>query len=276
MADRSTTDSGPEKSEFKLRDSIEDWVEGVVDLIQVYLRTIFWLGAPPIGVNLLRAPRWHLRKMMRLSSSRQLEEYSRPAVFFSISYIIMLFTFKYSYHIYGNPNENEAGEIFFGELVEGVAGLKIESIIVSLFPAILVLALMVWSTQAAIQLFRAELDLAVFRRNYSYAMGNVFLACGVIALTGPQLAAPPTGEVQWLSLLPAIALVLFARGVILPMRALHFNNRRAGRREVVARGLAHTIAIVIFLIGLGVTFDVLRRVSAVPPGIEGIVRPQAR
>lgn len=205
---------------FEYRTKIEGWFEGLFDTFESYIRSVLFLN-------------FRLRKSVWLLSSTKevLPEFSSPAVFFVISYLIMCFLIR---------DVDFTDPVFGWDLsqrlhVLGVLGaakkVDIDALMVYLLPAILLLFVFVYPSRWLLSLGGDNGHIPLLRRNYAFMLGGCFLTVGFMCGGYEHLVKPLAQRSWWLGLPVHILTLLPLIGAIVPSVAIqHIRTQNLERR----------------------------------------------
>ena len=127
--------------------------------------------------------------------------------------------------------------------------IKVETFVVSLFPAIIILLFFVIIATAVLRIAGDDLDAKLIRRNYSFFLGSSFLLIGTLS-GGYHYVVKPVAAVSWWAGLPIhILTMLPMAGAICSMMAIQYIGLPT-KRQFFFRW----IAIMIPLIGIYLLF----------------------
>lgn len=156
------------KTSFEFRDKLESWVEGIIDTLAAYLKTVFLFNLRPFESKHILTGRDEGRG-----------ELTQPGVFMLISYFAMALLLRdvdFNDPVFAF---NLARLLDVLGLLNAAKSLSVENIIVGVLPAIGLLFFFVYLSGGVLRLFGEQVAPATLRRRYSYFLGNVFLLVGV-------------------------------------------------------------------------------------------------
>jgi hypothetical protein len=161
------------KADFPFRDKLESWVEGILDTVEVYFRTVYHL-CKFVFTNVIRN---------RPLSDEEFENYTftRPGFFMILSYFIMSFLLKdIDFSIKGVSVIDYSKLLSIKNALEAARTLKIEVILINVIPAIGILILFVFISTCILKYYGENPDIRLLRNQYSYMLGCLFIGFGLI------------------------------------------------------------------------------------------------
>lgn len=220
-------------SDFDFRNKMEGWIEGILDVVQIYLWTVFQINLHPI-------------KSMRIfSSTDDAAEMSRPSIYFVLSYLMMCFLIRdvnFSDPIFSVDIAKSLGAL---GVLDAAKTIKVDNLVVSLFPAIIILLFFVTIAASVLRIAGDDLDPKLIRRNYSFSLGSIFLTIGTIC-GGYHYLVKPVAQVSWWAGLPIHVLTMLPMlSAINSMLAIQYIGSPSSRGFFL-----RWIAIMIPLIGI--------------------------
>ena len=224
-------------ADFKYRDSVEGWVEGIFDSLDAFLRTVLLLNLRP------------MRMLLRLATTDgEIPELSRPSSYLVAAYIVMsLLIVRVDFT---DPffSINLAARLDVLGVLNAAKSLKPEALVLSIFPAVGLLFAFVYISQAVLRALGDPLDTNLLRRNYSYMLGSSFLCIGVTSGGYQLLVKPLLARSWWLGLPVHLATVLSLVGVIVPQLAIQLSENGATQAKPLARLVATIVPLVVLMI----------------------------
>lgn len=220
-------------TKFDYQEKLEGWVEGIVDLLQAYIWTV------------ARLTRYPFRSTLRFASTDALQEFISPAVYFILSYIVMCFLIQ---------DVDFSDRFFFVDIADrldafGVLNaaktIKVEALITSIFPAIILLIFFVLIATSILRLTDDTIDPHLIRRNYSFVLGGAFLTIGSVSGGYHYLVKPIAAYSWWLGLPIHCATMFPMFTVISPMLAIQYIGKPSFQQF-----FTRWIAIMIPLLGI--------------------------
>jgi len=177
--------------EFTLRDKLESWIEGILDIVEVYFQTMYYLHLKPReSVKYLDPYRkkgfYYSEEYDKVGTK---VKFSRPGFYMILSYFFMLFLIK-------DIDFTETLPTFFLNFVDilgainAAKSMRVEEIIINIFPAIGLLMFYVYLTEGLFRLVDVEIDRGMIRRNYSYMLGGYFLTIGFTLWFNQNIVIP--------------------------------------------------------------------------------------
>jgi len=220
-------------ADFDFRIKLEGWVEGILDVFQTYLWTVLRMNLRP------------LKTFRLLTSVDEIPETSSPSIYLVLSYLVMCFLIRdvdFSDPIFSVDIANRLDAL---GVLNTTKTVKMETLVVSIFPAIALLVFFVILATAVLRIAGDDLDAHLLRRNYSFALGGAFLLIGS-ASGGYHYLVKPVAMTSWWWGLPIHILTMLPLvSVIYPMLAIQYIGRPTAKRLLV-----RWIAIMIPLIGI--------------------------
>jgi hypothetical protein len=219
-------------AEFEYRSKLEGWVEGVVDVFQTYIRTALQMYFQPRKVYFLF-----------ISQDDLPAEMSSPSIYMVLSYLVMAFLiqdvdFSDPFFLVNMADFLNA----FGVL-EAAKTAKVETLVGSIFPVILLLAFLIVLTKAILWFFRDNLEVRLLRRNYCFALSGGFLAISIMSAGYYYVTKPVAMTSWWLFGYLIHALTYFTVvSIIVPFGAIIFIGD-PGKRLLKVRTFAIVVAI---------------------------------
>lgn len=230
--DQSAVD-GTLMAEFEYRNKLEGWVEGVVDVFLTYFWTMLRMNFQP-----------H-RTVPLFKSPDDIPEMSSPSMYLILSYLVMCFLIRdvdFSDPIF---LVNTAHILNALGALEAAKTAKVETLIASIFPVLMLLAFLIILTTAVLRLCGDNLEVRLLRRNYCFTLGGGFFAIGIIS-AGYYYLAKPVATTSWSFGLLIHTLTMFPLvGIIVPFCAIVRIGNPVKRIEKV-----RTIAIFVAMISI--------------------------
>jgi len=232
-------------ADFKFRDTLESWVEGIFETIERYLRTLYFLN--------INFPQWF---HANIDDEVKKLNITGPGMFFIISYFVMLFLIKNV--DFTNPvftfNLTEATNAM--GVLEASKHLSVESIIMGIIPGLVLLFLFVYVTVFLSWIFKETIDQKLLRDNYAYVIGSIFLLIGAMCYSFQHFILPARAISWWLglfvyaiSMIPLIG-VISSYFVIL-IKEFFVSSRMNVSKSIVLGGF---ISIIILMVLMKVYF----------------------
>lgn len=226
---------------FEFRNKIEGWIEGILDVMQTYLWTVLQMHLRPI------------KSMRLLASSNDIPIISSPSMYFVLSYLTMCLLIRdvnFSDPIF---SFNIADRLDALGVLNAIKTIKVETLVISLFPAISILLFFVIIATAVLNLVGDNVDSKLIRRNYSFSLGSMFLTIGTVS-GGYHYLVKPVAVVSWWAGLPIHILTMLPIGsAIYSMLAIQYIGLTS-RRQLFFRWIAIMIPLIGILLLLKLSF----------------------
>jgi hypothetical protein len=203
-------------ADFEFRDKIEGWVEGIIDVIQTYLWTILLLNLRPFS------------SLLRLTSEEDDPRMSSPSTYLVLSYLLMcllIHNVDFSDRLFSLDIAKRLDAL---GVLDAAKTVNIETLVKSIFPAILFLLFFVIVTTTILRIAGDALDGRLVRRNYSFALGGLFLVVGTLCGGYHYLVKPIAARSWWLGLPVHLLTMLPFMNAIGPMLAIQYIGRPTG------------------------------------------------
>lgn len=220
-------------SNFEFRNKIEGWIEGLLDVIQTYIWTVLQLHLRPS------------KSMRLLASPHDNPDVSSPSIYFVLSYLVMCLLIQDVNFSDPMFSVNLADSLDALGVLSALKTIKVETLVVSFFPAIIILLFFVIIATTVLKIAGDNLDSKLIRRNYSFSLGSMFLTIGTVS-GGYHYLVKPLAVVSWWAGLPIhILTMLPIVSAIYSMLAIQYIGLTS-KRQLFFRW----IAIIIPLIGI--------------------------
>ena len=227
-------------SDFEFRNKIESWIEGLLDVIQIYLWTVLKFHLRP------------LKSMRLLASVDDTPDISRPSIYIVISYLMMCLLIRdvnFTDPIFSVDFANRLDAL---GVLNSVKTIKVETLVVSVFPAIFILLFFVIITTAFLRIVGDDLDAKLIRRNYSFSLGSMFLAFGTTS-GGYHYLVKPVAVASWWAGLPIHILTMLPMvSAIYSMLAIQYIGLPY-KRQIFFRWIAILIPLIVIIFLLKLT-----------------------
>ena len=227
-------------ADFDYRSKLEGWVEGVLDVFQTYLWTVLQMNLRP------------LKTLRLLTSADDLTEISSPSLYLVLSYLVMCFLIRdvdFSDPIFSVDIANRLDAL---GVLNAAKTVKVETLVVSIFPAIMLLVFFVILATAVLRVAGDDLDARLLRRNYSFALGGAFLVIGTVSGGYNYLVKPVAMASWWLGLPLHILTMLPLVNAIYPMLAIQYIGKPM-TRQLLVRWIAIMMPLIVMLLILKMT-----------------------
>jgi hypothetical protein len=228
-------------ADFKFRDTLESWVEGIFDTIERYLRTLYFLN-----INFLR---W-----FQANINGEVEKLNivSSGMFFVISYFLMLYLIQnidftnpvFSFNL--TQVTNAMG------VLEASKKLSVESIIMGIIPGLVLLFLFVYVTIFLSYVFKETIDQKKLRDKYAYAIGSFFIVLGAMCYSFQHFVLPARALSWWLglfvyaiSMIPLIGVMSSYCGIII--KEIFISSRRNASKSIAFGWLISSVILMVLM-----------------------------
>jgi hypothetical protein len=224
-------------AEFEYQKKLEGWIEGILDVIQSYLWSVMQLTLHPI------------KTLFLFTSKDTISSISSPSVYFILSYLSMCLLIQHVDFSDRFFSVDIASRLDALGVLNAAKTIKVETLVASIFPAILLLLFFVIIVTTVLIFTGDTLESHLLRRNYSFALGGAFLTIGSLSGGYHYLVKPVASISWWLGLPLHILTGLPLISVICPILAIQYIGTPTGKQFFI-----RWLAIMIPMLGMLVIF----------------------